>query len=395
MTLSASLKRLVWMLVSGVALSMVLFAALPEMAEAQQVYGDPTQADQNTKGNVEGTAERLVVVEPGDSLWSITQERLGQDASPEQILNEVGRTFELNRDLLGENPDLILPGQELSLPSVAGPSTTTMPQVTPALPEPAAKPTPQPIAEPSLTAAAPEEEPAAEPVAGESSVTKAPEEQPAEEQPAEEESAVEKEGGGIEQQSDEPSSLLPETSPTEEDVSAASVEEPLRNKPQVTSRRQLGLGILVLTFLVAIFMAWKLPMKRNLRDFEAAQRVHLGQANDHLSYRGFDGSEETQRTAPLERPDPDHPLHGSGVGPLTKQNDIDRSEMIVAAVGGKRKKVLRMRAPAKRRLLRKRHAANAYNPHIRSSLKRAPGTVARNNRRNAALRASLWAHRRL
>jgi hypothetical protein len=214
---------------------------------------------------------------------------------------------------------------------------------------------------------------------------KAPEEeQPAAEQPTEEEPAPSEQGeggGGIEQQSEEPpSSLLPEASPTEEDPSSvASVEESLRSKLQDISRRQLGLVILGLTFLGAIFMAWKLPMRRNLRDPQAAQRVnYLGQTNDHLSYRGFHGREETQRTASFERPDPDKPLHGSRDDEaLTKQNDIDRSEMIVAAAAssGRRKKVLSMRAPGERRLLRKRHAANAYNPYIRSSLRHAPGHV--------------------
>ena len=429
-TLSVSLKRLVWMLVSGVAFLMVIFAAFPEMAQAQaeaqqEAYEDSTQADQNTaKGNIEGAAQRLVMVEPGDSLWSITQERLGQGASPQQIYNEVERTFELNRDLLGDDSDLILPGQELSLPPVAG-TSATVPQATPARPpaisEPAAKPTPEPIPEatpeatpeptpePGPTAAAPTAAiPKEEPVAGESSVTKAkaPEEQPAEEQPAaeqptEEEPATseqgEEGGGGIEQQSDEPSSLLlPEASPTEEDPSSvASVEESLRSKLQDISRRQVGLVIFGLTLLVAIAMAWKLPMRRNLRDPQAAQRVHyLGQTNDHLSYRGGDGSEETQQRASFERPDPDKPLHGSRVEALTKQNDIDRSEMIVvaAASSGRRKKVLSMRAPGERRLLRKRHTATAYDPYIRSSLRHSPGTgVGANNGQRALRRAPLRA----
>jgi hypothetical protein len=431
-TLSVSLKRLVWMLVSGVALLMVIFAAFPEMAEAQteaqteaqqEAYEDSTQADQNTaKGNIEGAAQRLVVVEPGDSLWSITQERLGQGASPQQIHNEVERTFELNRDLLGDDSDLILPGEELSLPPVAG-TSATMPQASPARPpaisEPAAKPTPEPIPEatpeptpePGPTAAAPTAAiPKEEPVAGESSVTKAkaPEEQPAAEQPAAEEPATSEQGeegggeggggGGIEQQSDEPSSLLllPEASPTEEGPSSvASVEESLRSKLQDISRRQVGLVIFGLTFLVAIAMAWKLPMRRNLRDPQAAQRVHyLGQTNDHLSYRGGDGSsEETQqRRASFERPDPDKPLHGSRVEALTKQNDIDRSEMIVvaAASSGRRKKVLSMRAPGERRLLRKRHTATAYDPYIRSSLRHSPGArVGANNGQRALRRAPL------
>jgi nucleoid-associated protein YgaU len=395
------------------------------MAEAQQeAYGDSTQADQNNeKGNIEGAAQRLVVVEPGDSLWSITQERLGQGASPQQIHNEVERTFELNRELLGDDSDLILPGQELSLPPVAG-TSATMPLASPARPpaisEPAAKPTPEPIPEatpeptpePGPTAAAPTAAiPKEEPVAGESSVTKAkaPEEQPAAEQPAAEQPAAEQpteeepatseqgeEEGGIEQQSDEPSSLLllPEASPTEGDPSSvASVEESLRSKLQDISRRQVGLVIFGLTFLVAIAMAWKLPMRRNLRDPQAAQRVHyLGQTNDHLSYRGGDGSsEETQQRASFERPDPDKPLHGSRVEALTKQNDIDRSEMIVvaAASSGRRKKVLSMRAPGERRLLRKRHTATAYDPYIRSSLRHSPGAGAGANNGQRALRRAL------
>ena len=273
-----------------------------------------------------------------------------------------------------------------------------------AISEPAAKPTPEQTPESGPTAAAPRAAiPKEEPVADESSVTKAkaPEEEPAEEQPAEEQPATSEqgggggggEGGGIEQQSDEPSSLLliPEASPTEEGPSSvASVEESLRSKLQDISRRQVGLVIFGLTFLVAIAMAWKLPMRRNLRDPQAAQRVHyLGQTNDHLSYRGGDGSsEETQQRASFERPDPDKPLHGSRVEALTKQNDIDRSEMIVvaAASSGRRKKVLSMRAPGERRLLRKRHTATAYDPYIRSSLRHSPGAGAGANNGQRALR---------
>jgi hypothetical protein len=385
-TLNASLKRLVWMLVSGVAVLMVIVAALPETAKAQQAYGDSTQADQNTIGNIDTAAEPRVV-EPGASLWSITQERLGQGASPQQILNEVGRTLELNRELLGDEPDRILPGQELSLPSISGTSATmpeAMPAATPALPlalsEPAPEPILEPIAESGPTAAVTEEES----VAGESSMTKAPEEQTAEEEPAAEQE-------GIEQQPHEPS-LLPEASPTEEDASVASVEEPLR-KAQDASRRQLGLGIIMLTFGVALLMAWNLPMRQDVGGWEE-ERIHLGQANDHFSYRGFGGLEETQRTALFGRPDPDQPLHGSRGEALAKQNDIDRSGLIVAAVGSRRKQVLRTRAAGKRRLLRKRHAANAYNPYIRSCLRRAVGTVELNNGRKAPLRTPLRAPQR-
>src|SRR5918998_2787618 len=54
-------------------------------------------------------------VKPGDSLWSIAQERLGPNAPPNLIYQEVGRIFELNRGRIGDDPNLLFPGQELWL----------------------------------------------------------------------------------------------------------------------------------------------------------------------------------------------------------------------------------------------------------------------------------------
>ena len=54
------------------------------------------------------------VVEPGDTIWSISRARLGSGAPPEQVSKEVERIVELNRDRI-RDPDLITPGQELSL----------------------------------------------------------------------------------------------------------------------------------------------------------------------------------------------------------------------------------------------------------------------------------------
>ena len=56
-------------------------------------------------------------VQPGDTLWGMAQEQLGPDASPELINNEVGTIHDLNRDIIGDNPHMIHPGQELRLPS--------------------------------------------------------------------------------------------------------------------------------------------------------------------------------------------------------------------------------------------------------------------------------------
>src|SRR5215218_4277628 len=60
-------------------------------------------------------AKGELVVEPGDSLWSISEEHIGPGATPEQIAYEVQRIFELNRDQIGEDPNLIFPGQKFFL----------------------------------------------------------------------------------------------------------------------------------------------------------------------------------------------------------------------------------------------------------------------------------------
>lgn len=63
--------------------------------------------------------ERTYVVEPGDTLFGIAQEQLGDG-------NRWPEIFALNRDQIG-NPDLIFPGQVLRLPDAS--STDPVPQV--------------------------------------------------------------------------------------------------------------------------------------------------------------------------------------------------------------------------------------------------------------------------
>jgi nucleoid-associated protein YgaU len=55
-------------------------------------------------------------VRPGDSLWRIAERRLGSSATPTETAEEVTRLWELNRQRIGTgNPDLILPGQTLTM----------------------------------------------------------------------------------------------------------------------------------------------------------------------------------------------------------------------------------------------------------------------------------------
>jgi hypothetical protein len=58
----------------------------------------------------ESHATGSVKVRQGDSLWSIAQDRLGSDASPEMVLKEVDRLWSLNGL---QDPDVILAGQHL------------------------------------------------------------------------------------------------------------------------------------------------------------------------------------------------------------------------------------------------------------------------------------------
>ena len=59
------------------------------------------------------SAER--VVHRGDSLWSIAASRLGPHASRGDVLREQQRIYALNAAVVGEDPDLLRPGQVLRL----------------------------------------------------------------------------------------------------------------------------------------------------------------------------------------------------------------------------------------------------------------------------------------
>ena len=57
-----------------------------------------------------------IVVRPGDSLWRLAAERLPQDADDATIAHTWQRLYAANHDVVGADPDLILPGQRLARP---------------------------------------------------------------------------------------------------------------------------------------------------------------------------------------------------------------------------------------------------------------------------------------
>lgn len=60
--------------------------------------------------------EDHVVVRRGDTLWHIAGRYLGADASAAEIATEWPRWWTANRDVIGPDPDVILPGQVLRPP---------------------------------------------------------------------------------------------------------------------------------------------------------------------------------------------------------------------------------------------------------------------------------------
>lgn len=63
--------------------------------------------------------QHAVRVRAGDSLWLIAARRLGRDAEPADVAASWPRWYAVNRAVIGDDPDLIHPGQLLRPP--AGP----------------------------------------------------------------------------------------------------------------------------------------------------------------------------------------------------------------------------------------------------------------------------------
>lgn len=61
---------------------------------------------------------RRVVVREGDSLWSIAAAHLPADASDAEIATAWHLIYERNRAAVGNDPDMLVPGQHLVLPHI-------------------------------------------------------------------------------------------------------------------------------------------------------------------------------------------------------------------------------------------------------------------------------------
>lgn len=77
-----------------------------------------------TGSAVRGTSRSRMVVHRGDTLWGIVAGYLGPEAGDADVAREWPRWHEANRDVVGDDPDRILPGQVLRSP---GPSRELRP----------------------------------------------------------------------------------------------------------------------------------------------------------------------------------------------------------------------------------------------------------------------------
>ena len=59
----------------------------------------------------------VVTVHRGDTLWAVAARHLGPGATDAHIAREWPRWYAANRDLVGDDPDLLVPGQQLRPPS--------------------------------------------------------------------------------------------------------------------------------------------------------------------------------------------------------------------------------------------------------------------------------------
>ena len=346
--MSTRLKRNLGMLFATAVFLVAALAMLPGESEAQDTGRASTnEAQQNTTNTTsetadvpassprpEGEAPTSLVVDPGDSLWSIGQERLGPGATSGRIAEEVDRLFALNRGRIGDDPNLLLAGQELWL---AAPSAEAPAPPQPATPQPAAT---EPVAAPSggepamvdlqtvpgATAAAPAVVPEAPSASGVEPTATAPEEQPAAGRPA-------AAGSDAEQEAGEPSTLP--------DASPASLES-----DDAQARRLLGFGILALTLLLALVAAWRLPKRRDVED-AGVWGTPVTFADLNGSPNGANGRGKAWEPAVHTSVEPAPNLANPIGHPFTSRPYVDRTAMIVSA------SVKRRGAPLRRPLARR------------------------------------------
>lgn len=371
----ARLERYLYALTAMLVLWVVVVAVTPAMAQAQQAA--PPKDTKDTNPN---TAERIVV-SPGDSLWSISEEQLGPKATPRQIATSVERIYALNQDRIGSDPNLIFPGQKLSLPAVsemsrakdsagadpagadpagadsAGADSAGAAPPTPGATKPPEASTREPRPEKALKASGTPRDKEAKPVALPNMPTKQP---------------APKVGSPTATDAPSPIESFVRSARSLFSSATSSVVGlfPQDDHLLLGSRKLLGLVIIAITLLLASLIAWKLPLRRNVGGFEVVGRLPRGYAGAH-TYPNE--APDRYSSTPRRAPPIDEPDAGSfgGEAPPGKNDINDGAAGIIVATQRRRHRVLREQEQDSGRSPHRGLATGAHNPQVTRHLRRA------------------------
>jgi LysM repeat protein len=363
--LSVRLERYVYLTLVTLALCATILVASPAVAEAEEgakaaTHEEEEAAAQSAKRGADAThAAHAVVARPGDSLWSISEEHLGPNATLQQIDREVERIYALNRDRIGADPNLIFSGQELLVPSVGESSASSTPG-SPAEGEATRRGQTTHTQERATEA---------------NKAGQAPEQAPA---PAPERATL-------------PELAAAQPVPTARSLtSGASLPEDGNAK-----RRLIGWVLLALSFGAACVLAflaarewWRRRAKRSIGEL-------LGGEAYRTNYALFDplsrDTEEASRSAPVPATAAIGRSSGASAGgTLTEGNLRAGSTGTFAAARRKRRRRKSVRRRSGRaRPLREGLATGAHNPNVRRRLRATPGDAPRKRRRAKEPRRSV------
>jgi hypothetical protein len=388
--LSVRLERYVYLTLVTLALCATILLASPAAAEAKEGGAAATQeeeeaaaAAQASNRGAEATPTtqtpaptHTVVVRPGDSLWSISEEHLGPKATPQQITSVVERIYALNRERIGADPDLIFSGQVLTLPPVG---ESSMNQPLAAVPPARGAAGAADVGEsgeapgPASERATLPELAAAQPVPTARSLTS----------------------------DDAPGSSVASFPRTARSVLSSATAALVASLPEDgdAKRQLIGWVLLALSFTTACVLAflaarewWRRRAKRSMGEL-------LGEEVYRTNYALFDPlSRDTTTTEEASRSVPGAPATAAigqpssapADGTLTEGNLRAGSTGTFASARRKRRRRKSVRRRSERaRPLREGLAAGAHNPNVRRHLRTTRGDAPRKRRRAKEPRRSV------
>jgi LysM repeat protein len=355
----------------GAPVGTALAAALAVTLAALMLALSPAVAEAQT----EDKSIPSVVVRPGDSLWSISEERLGQNATPQRIADAAEQIYTLNRGRIGADPDLIFVGQELLVPPAMASRRST--GATPVVATTARKTSDVTEADPRNRVAEGETGKAPRTAPGGADAKDGKASAPVDQRgaepvslPDEAEAAPTPSVRTLASNDSPPSPVAPVLRSVRSAVaSAASVVAAVSGsfadsfaEARADGRRLLGFGVLLLTLVVVTLMAWKLPMSRPTREDAERWRIPIG-------YR-YEMPAANRNNAPFaSRPD-------STGGFLGDRDDLAVSIVRKADMAGGRRRTVKARAVPRSGL-----ALGAHNPEVRRALLRTRVPVRARNPR--------------